>query len=67
VTSEVDVGDMAVEVEVSHQYAVTFCCCVTDAAEGQSDKMVSDMEARMKQRCGTEFLHMEKMAPCDVH
>jgi len=30
------------------------------AAEGQSDKMASDMEARMKQRCGFEFLHTEK-------
>ena len=25
------------------------------AAEGQSDKMVPDMEVHMKQRCGTEY------------
>ena len=36
------------------------------AAEGQSDRMVSDVEMRMKQRCGIEFLHEEKMAPTDV-
>ena len=36
-------------------------------AEGQSDKMVSDMEVCMKQRCVTEFLHAEKMAPIDIH
>ena len=37
------------------------------AAEGQSDRMVSDMEVHMKQRCGIEFLHAEKMAPIDIH
>mgnify|MGYP001860934035 CR=1 FL=1 len=37
------------------------------AAEGQSDKMASDMEVRMKERCGIEFLHLEKMAPTDIH
>ena len=37
------------------------------AAEGQSDKMVSDMEVHVKQRCVTEFLHAEKMAPTDIH
>jgi len=37
------------------------------AAEGQSDKMEYDMEGCMKQRCGTEFLHMEKSAPTDIH
>jgi hypothetical protein len=37
------------------------------AVEGQSDKMVSDMEVRMKQRCVIEFLHAEKTAPNDIH
>ena len=37
------------------------------AAEGHSDKMVSDMEVHVKQRCVTEFLHAEKMAPTDIH
>jgi len=36
-------------------------------AEGQSDKMAYDMEVRMKQRCVTEFLHAEKIAPSDIH
>jgi len=35
--------------------------------EGQSDRMVSDFEVRMKQRCGIKFLHVEKIAPTDIH
>jgi len=64
--SEADVGGMAVEAESSHQYSVTFCCCVTDAAEGQSDTMAFDMEVCMKQTFAIEFLHMEKRAPTDI-
>jgi len=30
--SETDVGGMAVGVEPSHQYSVTFCCHVTDGS-----------------------------------
>ena len=30
------------------------------AAEGQSDKMASDVEVRTEQRCVTEFLQVEK-------
>jgi len=37
------------------------------AAEEQSDTMVSHMEVRMKQRCGIEFLHEEKIAPTNIH
>ena len=37
------------------------------AAEGQSDRLVSDMEVHMKQRCVTEFLHAEINAPIDIH
>jgi len=33
-TSEVHVGDMAVEAEHSHQYPITFCCPVTDGSRG---------------------------------
>ena len=29
-TSEVDVGDMVVKTEPSHQYSITFCCYVAD-------------------------------------
>jgi len=32
-TSEAD-GGMAAEVEQSHQYSITFCCCVTDGSRG---------------------------------
>ena len=65
-TLEVDVRGMAVEVEPSRQYSITFCCRVM-AAEEQSDRMVSDIKVCMKQRCVTEFLHVEKMAPIDIH
>ncbi len=37
------------------------------AAEDQSNRMVSDMEVWMKQRCVTEFLHVGKMALIDIH
>jgi len=37
------------------------------AAEGEPDKMMSDMEVHMKQRCIIEFLQAEKMAPSDIH
>jgi len=36
-------------------------------AEGQSDKMASDMEVRMEQRCVIEFLQAGKIAPNDIH
>ena len=37
------------------------------AAEGQSDRMVSDMEVCVKQRCGIEFLHAAEIAPVAIH
>ena len=37
------------------------------AAESHCDTMVCDMEMQMKQRCVTEFLHAETIAPTDVH
>jgi len=37
------------------------------AAEGQSDRMVSDVEAHVKQTCVIEFFSTEKMAPSDIH
>ena len=37
------------------------------AAEGQADRMASDMEVLVEQRCVTEFLHAEKIAPTDIH
>ena len=32
IVSEMDAGDMAVEVEPSHEYSVTFCCCAIDGS-----------------------------------
>lgn len=34
--------------------------------EGQSDKMAVNMKVYMKQRCVTEFFHVEKMPPIDI-
>jgi hypothetical protein len=36
-------------------------------AEEQSDKMASDMEVQMEQRCVIEFFYVEKIAPKDIH
>ena len=36
------------------------------AAQGQSDKMASDIEVYVK-KCGIEFLHVENTAPTDIH
>ena len=33
-TSEVDIGDVAVEAEPSQQYSVSFCCHGTDGSRG---------------------------------
>jgi len=33
-TSEADVGGMAIEVEPSYQYSLTCCCCVTNGSRG---------------------------------
>ena len=37
------------------------------AAEGQSDRMASNVKLIMEQRCVTEFLHAETMAPIDIY
>jgi len=37
------------------------------AAEGQPDQMASDMEVCMKQKCVTEFLHVEIIAHTDIN
>jgi len=62
--SEADIGGMAVELEPSCQNRITSHC---REAEGQSDKMVSDLEVLRKQRRITEFLRVEKIAPVDIH
>ena len=60
--SEVHAGDMAVKAEPPCQHFVTFCCCM--AAEGHSDRLVSDMEVWMKQRYETEFLQEKNIDVC---
>ena len=55
--SEADIGGMTVEVEPLHISAMWQM-----AAEGQSDKMTSDMGVHV-----AEFLHAGKMAPTDIH
>ena len=62
-----NVGGMAVEVEPSHQYPVTFCCCVTDVSRGAVWQNGSDVEVQMEQRVGIEFPHAERIAPIDIH
>ena len=56
--SAADVGGKAVEVEPSHQNSTAFCYC---------GKMVPDMEAQIKQTCGTEFLCEVNIAAIDIH
>ena len=34
-TSDVDVGGMAAEVELSHEHPILFCCCVRDGSRGE--------------------------------
>ena len=58
---------MAVEAEPSYQHSITFCYRVTDGSQVMSDQVTSDVKVLMKQRCGIEFLHVEKMTPIDIH
>jgi len=37
------------------------------AAEGQPDKLVSDVEVCVTESCVTEFLHVKKIAPIDIY
>jgi hypothetical protein len=56
----VGAGGIAVEVESSSQYFVSFVAMQQIAAEEQSGKMESDMEVCTKQRYVIKFLHAEK-------
>ena len=62
-TSEVDIGGMEEEVELSHPYSVMFCFHETDGSKGAVWQMASDMEVQMKQKYVTEFVHAGRMAP----
>ena len=41
--SQVDIGDIAVEIGHSCQDSIRFCCGMTDGHRGQSSRMTSDM------------------------
>ena len=66
-TSEVDISSMAVEDKPSGQYSITFVAVGQTAAEEKSDRKTSAVEVCMKQKCVTEFLHVKKVAPSDIH
>ena len=71
-TLKVDVGGMAVEVESSHEYSLTFCCHVADGSRGAAwlkdvltwkcvwSQGMKFFHAEKMAKCGTEFLHVEK-------
>ena len=63
---EVDIHGMA-DVEPSHQYSTTFCCCVTDSSRGAVWQNGVWHGVWMKERSVTEFLHKEKIAPTDIY
>ena len=47
--------------------ALHFVAMQQMTVEGQSDKLASDMEVHMKQIFVSEFFHVEKIAPIDIH
>lgn len=56
-------GDIVENVEVSPNIqfnSIFFFFAVQMEVEGQSEKMVSDIEMYMKKRCVTEVLHAEE-------
>jgi len=65
-TSKVNVG-MSVELNLPANIQICFVAVWQMVVDGQSDRMVSAMEVCMKQRCVTEFLHVENIGPTDVH
>jgi hypothetical protein len=46
--------------------ALNFVAVRQMTVEWQPDKMASDMEVEVKERCLIEFLHAEKIAPNDI-
>ena len=63
----IDVGGITIEAQPSANILLHVVAVWQVAAEGQSDRKVSNMEVCVKQRCGIYFLHAEKkMAPTDI-
>ena len=67
ITSETYVDGMAEEVEPFTDVPLCAVAVREMAAKGQSDKMVSDIGVHMKQKGGTEFPRVEKVAPTENH
>ena len=67
--SEADVALMLLiwqlRLSVPTNILLHFVAMLQMTSEGQSDKMASNMEVRMKGV--TEFLDVEKMVPLDIH
>ena len=64
----VSVGTIAVKLNLPTNTSLNFVAMGQMKAEGQSDKMPSEMEVHMKQRCVSEFIHVEKkIASSDIH
>jgi len=63
VTSELDDGDVA----FSPIFHYILLQCDRWQQRDSLTKTVSDMEVWMKQRCVTEFLHVEKITPTNIH
>ena len=47
----------------THLYSLPISYLITHGREGQSDRMESDMEVCMKQRCEVQLLHVDRIAP----
>ena len=59
-------GGMAIEVKLSHQYSIAFCCHVTDGNRGAVWQMVSDMEEQMKQSLEFNSSRWKKIVSIDI-
>jgi hypothetical protein len=66
-TLEPDAGGLAIEIEHSHRYFISFVAVRQIAAEEPSGKMAPDMKVHTRQKSATEFLHREEIAPVDIH
>ena len=66
--SEANVGSVAVDVEPSHQYSITFCCCVTDVSK-KALWHGSEYEAKAWKgipvyRKNNSYWHLSMLAEC---
>lgn len=65
--SDAGIGGTASDGEPSRNIPLHFIAFQQMVTEEQSDRMVSDMEVCIKQRRGTKFVCVEKMASIDIH